>query len=119
VTGPVHAGSGDINIDSLSYGQAGSLGQLFQALQQQIAAQAPADKRDKAQEKAQELREAITSPQPDLDTMGAVKNWFIKNIPQLAGAVTGIIVHPIVGKLVEAAGEVAASEFKRRFGAAN
>ena len=35
-----------------------------------------------------------------------------------AGAVTGIIVHPIVGRLVEAAGDAAVAEFRQRFGGA-
>ena len=35
----------------------------------------------------------------------------------LAGAVTSVIVNPIVGKLVEAAGETVSEEFRRRFGA--
>jgi hypothetical protein len=48
--------------------------------------------------------------------MEYVKGWFAKHLPGLAGAVTGVIVHPIVGKLVEAAGETLAAEFKRRFG---
>ena len=113
VMGPVHTGSGDINIVTPS--QAGPLDQLFQALQLQIVAQAPADKRDKALEKAGELKEAITSSQPDLDAMAAIKNWFGRNIPQLAGTVTGLILHPMVSQLIEAAGEVIASEFKRRF----
>jgi hypothetical protein len=39
-------------------------------------------------------------------------------LPELAGAVTGVIIHPIVGKLVEAAGDGLAAEFRRRFGAA-
>jgi hypothetical protein len=48
--------------------------------------------------------------------MEYVKRWFVKNLPGLAGAVTSIVVHPIVGKLVEAAGDALAAEFRRRFG---
>jgi hypothetical protein len=48
--------------------------------------------------------------------MEYVKNWFTKNVPGLAGAVTSVVVHPVVGKLVSAAGEAISSEFKRRFG---
>jgi hypothetical protein len=47
--------------------------------------------------------------------MEYVKVWFGKNLPGLAGAVTGLIVNPVVGKLVEVAGDVLAAEFRRRF----
>jgi len=64
----------------------------------------------------QELEEAVTAEKPDLTTMEYVKQWFVKNLPGLAGAVTGVVVNPIVGKLVEAAGDALAAEFRRRFG---
>jgi hypothetical protein len=32
------------------------------------------------------------------------------------GSVVGLVVHPVVGKVVEAAGEMAAGEFKRQVG---
>ena len=51
-----------------------------------------------------------------MTTMEYVKRWFVKNLPGLAEAVTGVVVHPIVGKLVEAAGDALAAEFRRRFG---
>jgi hypothetical protein len=47
--------------------------------------------------------------------MEYVKNWFGKHLPGLAGTVVGVLVHPVVGKLVEAAGDAAADEFKKRF----
>ena len=63
-----------------------------------------------------ELQQAVAEEKPDLTTMEYVRNWFAKNVPALAGAVTGVIVNPIVGKLVEAAGETLSEEFRRRFG---
>jgi hypothetical protein len=42
--------------------------------------------------------------------------WFGKNLPTLAGSITGLIIHPVVGKIVEAAGELAASQFRALFG---
>ena len=40
----------------------------------------------------------------------------VAHLPKLAGAVTGLVVHPVVGKIVEAAGDVAASQFRKLFG---
>ena len=88
---------------------------LFTDLKNQIGSIVPIDKQATALEKTIELEEAIASEQPDVTTIEYVRNWFVKNVPQLAGTVTGLVVNPIVGKLVEAAGETVAHEFKRRF----
>ena len=87
----------------------------FAALKTQIVAQAPPEKKEAAAERVAELEEAVHAKEPDLDTISYVKNWFTKNLPGLAGAVTGLVIHPIVGKVVGAAGEALASEFKSRF----
>jgi len=91
------------------------LRQALADLQAQVAAKAPPEKKDAALERVGELEEAITAKEPDLTTMEYVKRWFVKNLPGLAGAVTSVVVHPIVGKLVEAAGDALTAEFRRRF----
>ena len=93
-----------------------ALRQALAALKAQVAAEAPPDKKDAALERVDELEAAVTAPEPDLSTMEYVKGWFLRNAPQVAGAVTGLVVNPIVGKVVEAAGEGLAAEFRRRFG---
>ncbi len=90
--------------------------QMLADLRAQVSAQAPPAKKEAALERVNELEEAITGEKPDLTTMEYVRKWFTKHLPQLAGAVTSVVVHPIVGKVVEAAGEVAAAEVRRRFG---
>lgn len=82
----------------------------------QVEAEAPPEKKEAALERMAELEEAVIAKEPDLSTMEYIKNWFIKNVPTLAGAVTSVVVHPIVGKIVEAAGETLATDFRHRFG---
>jgi hypothetical protein len=84
-------------------------------LKRQVEAEAPPGKNDAALDRVEELEEAITAKEPDLTTMEYVKNWFGKYLPTLAGAVTSVVVHPIVGKLVEASGDALAADFHRRF----
>jgi hypothetical protein len=84
-------------------------------LKNRIATEAPAEKKGAAIERVEELEKAIIE-KPDLTTIEYVKNWIGKNLPQLAGTVTSIIVNPIVGKVVEAAGDITAKELKKRFG---
>ncbi|ESA34637.1 hypothetical protein N836_16150 [Leptolyngbya sp. Heron Island J] len=92
-----------------------TLRQMSATLKTQVAEAAPADKKASALERIDELEAAITAEEPDLTTMDYIKRWFVKNLPTLSGAVTSVVIHPIVGKLVEAAGTMAADEFQERF----
>jgi hypothetical protein len=66
--------------------------------------------------KLDEFEEAITEDEPDLATMEHVRGWFVRRIPALADAVGRIVLHPVVTRLVNAAGDTIAAEFRRRFG---
>src|ERR1700681_5018683 len=92
------------------------LRKAFDALKAQLAQHAPPGQQAGAAERLDELHAAITAPQPEVSTMEYVRNWFIKNVPTMAGAVTSIVINPIVGRLVQAGGDVLAVDFKRRFG---
>ena len=92
------------------------LRQMFEELKTKIAQEAPPAAKEKALERVDELQEAVTAKEPDVTTMEYVKNWFVKNLPSVAGSVVGLIVHPIVGKLVEVGGDALASTFRKRFG---
>lgn len=105
---PAQVGSAEIELDSLL--------QELKALKDRIAESAPAEKQASALERVDELTAAVTAEKPDLTTMEYVRNWFARNLPALAGAVTSVVVNPIVGRLVEAAGDTLAAEFRRRFG---
>jgi hypothetical protein len=65
-----------------------------------------------------DLHQAATAAKPDLNTFDRVRNWFLAHLPTMAGAVTGLLVHPVVGALVKSAGDAVADEFHRRFGGA-
>ena len=92
------------------------LRQMFEDLKAKIAQDVPPAEKDKALERVDELQEAVTAKEPDLTTMEYVRNWFVKNLPSVAGSVVGLIVHPLVGKLVEVGGDALASTFRKRFG---
>jgi hypothetical protein len=89
--------------------------ELFAELRRQIATEAPPEVKEAAVERVTELEEAVTAKKPDLTTMEYVKQWFAKRIPQLLGTVVSVLVNPVVGKVVEAGGEIAAGELKKRF----
>jgi hypothetical protein len=100
----------------VSEAELAELRQAFDSLKAQVAQQAPPDKQAQAVQHLDELHAAVTAPKPELSTMEYVRNWFVKNIPTMAGAVTSIVLDPIVGRLVQAGGDVLAADFKRRFG---
>lgn len=78
----------------------------------------PRDEPDagRARELLDELEESTTAPEPDLSTMEYVVRWFRRRLPALAGAVTSLVLHPVVARLVEAAGVTVAEDFRHRFG---
>ncbi len=70
---------------------------------------------EEAPAKLDQLEKAITEGTPDIGTMERVRNWFLKYAPKAVGSVMALVVNPIVGSVVGAAGEVAATEFRKRF----
>jgi len=86
----------------------------FADLRSQVEAGAGDKERARALERVDELEEALTAAQPDLTTAELVVGWFRRNVPTLAGGVVGVVVNPIVGKLVASAGDAVAAEFEER-----
>jgi hypothetical protein len=86
---------------------------LLDELRAYVAAEAPAERREGAVERIDELAEAITAEQPDLGTVRYVLNWFRDKVGPLAGAIRDMVFNPLVAKVVGAAGDVAAKDFER------
>jgi hypothetical protein len=123
VSGPVAIGKdidqrqqvGEMNV-AVTEAELDELRSEFTKLREQVAAGAPPEVRDKAVELVDQLQQDTVSEKPKPVTMRYVLDWFKDNAPKLAGAVTSVVVHPIVGRLVEAAGEAAADQFKQLLG---
>lgn len=77
----------------------------FATLREQVAAGAPEARRDAAVERVGELEQAVFAKQPNLTTVEYVTRWFREHLPALAGAVTGLVLHPLIGRLVQVAGD--------------
>jgi len=80
------------------------------------AAELPEREQEAALDRVDEIEEAISADRPNVTTMQYVWNWFRRHLPALAGSITGLIVHPVVGKIVEAAGDLAAQQFREQVG---
>ena len=121
VSGPVHTGKGDILIEhwdarGVTTADLEALRVLFGDLHARVAAEAPPELADEAQAQVDALEKASTAKEPDVSAMERVRDWFLQHLPTVAGAVTSLLVNPILGKVVEAAGDLAAEELQRRFG---
>lgn len=93
--------------------EAGELKGVFDDLRTKVAEQAPPDKREAALAEAKELERAIVTEDPKPDRVRQALAWFRDNAPELAGAVAGIVVNPLVGKVVEKAGKAIADQFRQ------
>jgi len=102
--------------NSITSDEMDELRQILKELRAKVEAMAELEKKDSALDQVQKLEQAVTEKKPNLSKMEGVKNWFGKNVPALAGAVASVVVHPIVGKLVEAGGDLLVKDFQRRFG---
>jgi len=121
VSGPVHTGKGDIIIQrwgarGVTAEETEALRRLFADLRAQVAAEAPPELAQEAQAQVDALEQEATAEKPDVDKMQRVRDWFLRHLPRVAGTVTSLLVNPILGKVVEAAGDLAAEELRRRFG---
>jgi hypothetical protein len=86
----------------------------IEALRAQVKQAAPPEKQAMALGMVDELAAAGAAPKQNEGTINFVRQWFLRNLPGLAGAVSSLIVGPIGGKLVEAVGEGLAGEVERR-----
>ena len=121
VSGPVHTGKGDILIgrweaQGVTAADLEALRDQFADLRGRVTAEAPPALASEAQAQVDALEKAATAEEPDLSAMERVRDWFVEHLPSVAGSVTALLVNPILGKVVEAAGELAAGELRRRFG---
>lgn len=102
--------------NKINPGEVKELRRAIDELRAKVEALSDPGVKDSALEQVDQLEQAVTAKKPNVSKMERVKNWFGKNVPALAGAVTSVVVHPIVGKLVEAGGDMLVKEFQEKFG---
>ena len=79
------------------------------------AAQAP----DQVAALKDELTKTGDGDVPSGKAIVRVGNWLLDNVPDIAGAITGLFTTPAVGKVVGKAGDAAIDWARSRFGQAN
>jgi hypothetical protein len=89
---------------------------LVAALKARVQAEAPPEQRGEATELVDELEEAIVAEAPKVRRMAFIRDWFSAHVPKLAGPVSELILSPVVRRIVAAAGDLAAAEFRNMLG---
>src|SRR3954452_16348388 len=87
----------------------------FADLKAQVERDAPPDVRDEAVRQTEALQQATMAEKPDVSVMASAKRWFLDHAPGLLGAVTAVVVNPIVGTIVASAGTAIANEYQKWF----
>jgi hypothetical protein len=86
------------------------------ALKATVWAVAPPDQRNAAAELVDELEAAIVAEAPQVSRMAFIRDWFSAHVPKVAAAVSELILSPLVGRIIGAAGDLAVAEFRNAFG---
>ena len=85
---------------------------LFADTRTKVEVEAPPEHRQEALAQTEELERTVLAAQPDPGRIQSILGWFKKNAPQVAGTIVSVVVNPLVGKVVEAAGEAIAERFR-------
>ena len=93
-----------------------AVGELLAELKRQVAAETRPEDRDAALGRLDDLGDAVVAEPPNVGTLVYVRDWFAAHLPALARRVNDLILNPLVGKIVGAAGDLAAAEFRNAFG---
>lgn len=76
----------------------------------QVRERAPHDRRDEALGEVQAIADAtVGADEVDVPRLKRALTWFATNLPDLAGAVSGLLFGPAVGSLVGTAGGLASA----------
>jgi len=117
-SGPVQESTvtiGDYNTvvqhNGLSPTEAAELKRVFGDLRSDLSATVPPEQREEALDHVAELEQAVVAAEPDPGRVKRVLRWFRQHAPEVAGAVLSVVVHPLVGKIVEGAGEAIGERF--------
>jgi hypothetical protein len=113
------AGAEMVTVSGLTAAELAQVQSLVNALKDAVEAQGlPDDEKTEAKIMADRVEKELTAKdrKPDGGKLKAAALWLLEYGGKIAGAVTSIFVSPIVGKVVEAAGDLAAGWVKDQFG---
>ena len=86
---------------------------VFDGLKREVESQVPPEQREEALAQAAEVEASVVAGEPDPSRFKRALAWFRANAPGLAGTVASVVVSPIVGKVVEGAGDAIAGRFRQ------
>jgi hypothetical protein len=85
---------------------------VFADLRANVAADVDPGHQQEALAEVGELESSLVTKTPDAGRVRKALRWFREHAPQLAGTVASVVVHPLVGRVVEGAGEAVAKRVR-------
>jgi hypothetical protein len=105
--------------DPLTPVELATLQRLLADLRDRLAALDDLSQRERvlAEDRIVQIEEALVTAgePPAWSTLQRAGDWLLQNAPSLAGTLGRLFLHPLVGRVVEAAGDVAAAWVRDRF----
>lgn len=99
--------------ERLTDDQLASLREQIARLEEEAATVVPEERSEAASEQLRDLAAAtVGADEPDPSRLKRIGRWFVRNAPELAGSVTTLLLGPLVGTLVGAAGGLTAAMFE-------
>jgi hypothetical protein len=108
-----------LTVSGLNPAELGQVKRKLTALEKKLdALELPAETKAEAKQKVAELKQELTATdrKPQGSKIVSAGKWLLQKIPALAGTLASVLISPVVGKVVGAAGELAADWVKDHFG---
>lgn len=106
MTGNIAAGEGNVIhiVNSSGPDDVEALKKALEAFKQQVSAAAPPEKKEAAARRADMLADEALAEEPDAGILESYKSWFVEHVPAVAESVASVLGHPILGRVLGAAG---------------
>jgi hypothetical protein len=85
---------------------------VFDDLRTNVAASVEPGRQEEALAQVGELEGSLIAREPDPGRVRTALRWFKEHAPQVTGAVASVVIHPLVGKVVEGAGDAVAKRVR-------
>jgi hypothetical protein len=107
-----------MTVSGLSPAELGQVRRKLTALERKLdALELPTEMKEQGKQKLADLKQELTAVdrKPQGSKIVSAGKWLLQKIPALAGTLASLFLSPVIGKVVGAAGELAADWVKERF----
>jgi hypothetical protein len=106
VTGNITVGEGNVVhiINNSGPDDVGALRKALEVFKQEVSATAPPEEKEDAASYADMMANAALAKTPNATILSSCRDWFVEHVPAVAESVASILGHPLLGRVLGAAG---------------